>query len=193
VAVCLHTQGGDAATYPVLRSTWIDTLLPLAAFKADGSSSSSTHAGSKWFGSSSRKKQAAAAAAALAQEAPDPPSGYAFEAANILLAVATWKMTKAGSIVGAAAGADSAAAMDAYQLYCQAAGLLDELRRKLLPLVPSSACGDLQRELLCALHYFALGEAQVRPIDQPSAGTQSTASFQSALPEHTCRKSCGKS
>jgi hypothetical protein len=52
--------------------------------------------------------------------------------------------------------------MEAYQLYCQAAGVLDELRRRLLPaLGPQCVSGDLSRELLTALHLYALGEAQV--------------------------------
>ena len=76
--------------------------------------------------------------------------------------VACVQVAKAGSLIMASGGADSGTAMEAYQLYCQAAGVLDELRRRLLPaLGPQCICGDLSRELLTALHLFALGEAQV--------------------------------
>jgi hypothetical protein len=165
----LFLQATTAAAPSILSYSWFEYILPLSVFadtdSSSGTNSSSTSVqGSKWFGSASRKKQAAAAAAAAASahQSDASPTGFAYEAANMLLAVATWKLAKAGSLVMTQGGADSATAMEAYQLYCQAAGTVEELRRKLLPqLDASSSGGDLSRELVSALHLFALGEAQV--------------------------------
>lgn len=165
-------QATAAAAPSILNNSWFDSILPLSAFAdSDDSSTSASSStpvqGSKWFGSSSRKKQAAAAAAAAAaaDQSTAAHCGFACEAANILLAIATWKLAKAGSLIMTQGGADSATAMEAYQLYCQAAGTVEELRRKLLPqLDASSSGGDLSRELVSALHLFALGEAQVRGV-----------------------------
>jgi hypothetical protein len=162
-------QATTAAVPSILSYNWLESILPLSAFAdsdtSSSSGSSSTYLqGSKWLRSACRKKQAAAAAAAAAaaQQSNVAPPGFAYEGANILLAIATWKLAKAGSLIMTQDGADSASAMEAYQLYCQAAGTVEELRRKLLPqLDVSSSGGDLSRELLSALHLFALGEAQV--------------------------------
>lgn len=149
----------------VMQSTWSDSILPLAAFTSSKGPSTALNSSRQACAAAASEKDCTVSSASKTSnqqlKGKVQSSMFAFEAANVLLAIASWKLVKAGTIVMSQTGADSAACMEAYQLYCQAAGQLDEIRRKLLPILNTGSTGDLHRGLLSALHFFALGEAQV--------------------------------